>query len=392
MRWNSFDELVAELPQIHKKIQGIREIILGNLVMIGEIPAPTFHEQGRVDFLNARFEESGVVNCSLDECNNLYGIWPGVEGQQNILLSAHTDTLVDEDVDHTITVQTDKIYGPAVGDNSLGVAVLASLPKILDYLDIKFRSNLILMGDARSLGRGDLAGLRFFLANTTLPIMSAISIGGVQLGRLSYASLGMARGEITCTVPDEYDWTRFGSTNAILNLNTIINRIVQIPLARQPQTVIVLGSIEGGNSYGMIARHAVLHFEIRSESLDMVNTLQEKIEDITQEIATQTNTPVELEFFAKRSPGGLPFSHPFCKHARKIIEAVGVQPQILPSVSELSLFIQRRIPAVTIGLTRGTRAEEEEEEEFIEIEPIWTGLAQLIGMIAAIDGGWCREN
>lgn len=392
MKWTSFDEILAGLPLIQKKVQEIREIILGNLVMIGEIPAPTFQEQRRVEFLNARFEENGVLNCSIDERNNIYGIWPGTEGQQNILLTAHTDTFVEEDVDHTITVQADKIFGPAVGDNSLGVAVLASLPKLLDFLDIKLRSNLILMGDACSLGRGDLAGLRFFLANNTLPITAGISIGGVHLGRLSYASLGMARGEITCTVPDEYEWTRFGSTNAILNLNAIINRIVQIPLARQPQTVIVLGAVEGGNSYGMIARHAELRFEIRSESFDMVNLLQEKIEDITQEVATQTNTPVELDFFAKRSPGGLPFSHPLCKHARKIIEVLGLQPKTIPSVSELSLFIERGIPAITMGITRGTRAEEEEEEEFIEIEPIWTGLAQLIGMICAIDGGYCREN
>ena len=47
------------------------------------------------------------------------------------------------------------------------------------------------MGSARSLGRGDLEGLRFFLDNFKKPITAGVCIEGVKLGRLSYSSIGI---------------------------------------------------------------------------------------------------------------------------------------------------------------------------------------------------------
>ena len=392
MRCETFEDILIALPLIQKGVKEISELLLANVVMVSEIPAPTFGEQRRVEFLKNRFHENGLLDNFTDEVDNVYAILPGEATGRNILVVAHTDTVFSEEIDHTITVQPDKIIGPAVGDNSLGVAVVASLPKILEHLDIQLTSNVILMGASRSLGRGDLEGLRFFLSNTDMPILAGIGVEGDHLGRLSHASVGMLRGEITCTVPEEYDWTRFGMTGAILSLNEIINRIVEIPTPKRPQTVIVLGSIEGGTSFGTIAKQAMLRFEIRSESAEIVNEIREKIEDITLEVSERTNTQVFLDFFAKRVPGGIAFSHPLCRQTRKIMETLDIEPQVSPSISELSTFIDRNIPAITIGITTGERGKERKEKESIDIEPIFTGLAQLIGVLLAIDGGFCDET
>jgi len=392
MIFETFEDILDALPLIRSTVKDISEIILANVVMIGEIPAPTFGEQRRVEFLRDRFNENGLLDNSTDEMNNVYGILPGENEERNILVVAHTDTVFSEETDHTITVQPERIIGPAVGDNSLGVAIVVSLPKILEHLDIHLKSNLILMGASRSLGRGDLEGLRFFLSNTHMPIVAGIGVEGGQLGRLSHASIGMLRGEIICTVPEEYDWTRFGVTGAILSLNEIINRIVEIPTPKRPQTVIVLGSIEGGTSFGTIATHAMLGFEIRSESAEIVNEIRERIEEIALEVSERTKTQVFLDFFAKRAPGGIAFSHPLCRQTRKIMETLDIDPQISPSISELSTFIDRNIPAITIGITTGKRGKERKEKESIDIEPIFTGLAQLAGVLLAIDGGFCDET
>ena len=156
-------------------------------------------------------------------------------------------------MDHTLTVHADQVSGPAVGDNALGLAVVVTLPVLLELLDIHLQSNLILMGSARSLGRGNLEGLHFFLSKTKIPIQAGICVEGIGLGRLSYQTIGMLRGEIECTVPAEYDWTRFGASGAIVTLNEVINRILEIPLPRRPRTTIVLGSVEGGQSFSSIA-------------------------------------------------------------------------------------------------------------------------------------------
>ncbi len=391
MPFATFDELIAFLPQLEQPLHDMQDIILANLVAIGEIPAPTFQERDRVEFLQQRFTESEMLDCSTDEMDNVYAILPGEGGEKHLLVTAHLDTIFPDTDDHTITLSAEEVTGTAVADNSLGIAAMASLPHLLRRLDIRLQSNLILMGAARTLGRGNLAGLRFFLENSSVPIQAGIAVEGIELGRLSYNSVGMLRGEITCLVPDDYDWTRFDTTGAITNLNEVINQIVSLPLPRQPRTSVVLGSIEGGEqAYGKIAKFAQLRFEIRSETAEIVESIREEIQEIVMEQAARTNKTITAEFFGKRTPGGLPISHPLCRQTRRIMEALSVEPRISPSLSGLSAFIDRKIPAITLGITKGQRTKD--PEETILIAPIAKGVAQLIGVLLAIDGGFCDET
>lgn len=379
--------LIEGLPQMKKKLTSLRDTLLTNIVMLGEIPAPTFHEQQRRRFLVNRFNQYQLLNCSTDEVGNGLGIIPGEGGDRNILVVAHLDTVFDESIDHTISIETKRINGPAVGDNSLGVATLATLPAMLEELNLKFNANLILMGSARSLGHGNIEGVRFFLDNTDLPINAGVCVEGVKLGRLSHTSIGMARCEITYRLPEEYDWTRFGAVGSIVTINELINRILEIPIPRRPKTTIVLGSISGGRSFNTIATDAVLRFEIRSEANEMVQELRQRIEDIAAEVSSHNGSEVEIQILAQRKPGGISFSHPLASNARAIMKSLGINPRVSPSTSELSAFIDHGIPALTLGLTNGENLNKPDEN--IEIEPIYNGLAQLLGVLIAIDRGYC---
>ncbi len=386
----SFDDILHSLGEIEEKTKNLKEILLANLVMIGEIPAPTFGEDKRIDFLLNRFKEAEITNNSVDEVGNGIGILEGEEGNGNILVVAHADTVFGSKIDHTIQVQPDTVTGPGVADNSLGLAVLATIPTFLEKFDIKLDKNLILMGASRSLGRGNLEGLRFFLSNFEKEIQAGIGIEGVELGRLSHTSIGMKRGEVTCSVPEEYDWSRFGDASAILTINEVINRINEIRLPQRPRTSIVMGSIEGGTSFNTTALSAKLQFEIRSESSEMVQDIHQVMQEIVSEVSARSGDSISLDIFAQREPGGIPFSHPLIRHTRSIMDQLEIEPRPGPSTSELSTFIDRNIPAITLGLTHGDYVHEKNES--IEIEPIYTGIAQVIGTLLAIDGGFCEED
>ena len=390
MELTSLKDILSQLPGIRDAARELSDTILANLAMIGEVPAPTFDEEARIGLLQQRFSECGLQNSSSDEAGNGLGILPGTEADQNILVVAHADTLFPDTVDHNITLQANRAIGPGVADNSLGVAVLASLPTLLEPLDIHLKSNLILMGASRSLGRGNLEGLRFFLANNKLPIRAGVCVEGMHLGRLSFSSVGMIRGEITCTVPKEYDWSQFGDTSAILTINEVINKIVKIRLPKKPRSSILLGSLMSGTSFDSPVNKAVLRFEIRSESRDIVREARHQIEDVVSEISAQPDADVKLDIIARRRPVGIGFTHPLPKVGRRIQRKLGIAPKVGPSMSELSALINKKIPAITIGITSGERLHEENES--ILIEPIYTGIAQLIGILLAVDGGFCDED
>ncbi len=388
--YKSVEEVISDLPAIREVCVSLRETLLANLVMLGEIPAPTFKEKARVDFLMQRFSECGLTNTSSDECGNGFGIVPGKDRDRNILIHAHADTVFSERRDHTVSVHADRIVGPGIADNSLGLAVLTTLPTILEYLGIELNAGLVLMGGARSLGRGDLEGVRFFLNNNKMPLTAGICVEGVQLGRLSYASAGMLRGEVICRVSEEYDWIRRGTTGAILVINEVINRILGIPLPRKPQTSIVLGSVESGTGFNIIPTEATLRFEVRSESSEIVQGVASELDDIMEDVRSQTAAEVTLDVVARREVAGLGIGHPLVKQTRKIMRSLDLTPHITPSISELSAMIAHDVPAVTLGITDGDHLHE--QREAVQIDPIFTGLAQLIAVLLAIDGGFCDES
>jgi len=380
-------DILAQLPGIEAKVKEQQDLILTNLVMLGEIPAPTFHEANRMRFLVNRFTQAHLMNCSTDEVENGVGILPGKRPDKNILVVAHMDSPFDEKVNHTCSVQPNYVAAPGISDNALGVAALATLPDIIESLGIEFNSNIILLGSSRSLGRGNLAGLRFFLKNSKVPICAGISLEGVRLGRLSYTSLGMTRYEISYDVPEEYDWTRFGAVGSITTINEVINRINAIPIPRNPPTSIVFNSMESGQGFNNIAKNAVLRMEVRSESGEMVKQLHRQINDIAAEVSSHTGQPVKVDIVSQAKPGGIEFSHPIATYSRDIMEKLHIIPRIRPSTSELSAFINAGIPALTIGLTNGENLGEIDES--IEIMPIYKGIAQLLGILMAVDGGMC---
>ncbi|RKX88079.1 MAG: peptidase [Spirochaetes bacterium] len=383
-------EILKSIPDMEKKLREIRDVLLTNLVMLGEIPSPTFQEQSRMNFLVHRFNQYNLLNCSTDEIGNGLGILPGKSGDRNILLVAHMDSEYDDKADHTISIQPNSVTGPGVADNALGLAVIASLPYILEKLNIELNSNLILMGSARSLGAGNLEGIRFFLDNTDINISTGLSVEGVRLGRLSNSAIGMARCEVHYWVPEGYDWTQFGAVGSIVTLNEFINRILEIPIPTRPATSIVFSSIESGRGYSKVSTEAELKFEIQSESEEMVEQLLQQINSIAIEIATKTAARVVVKELSRRKPGGIDFSHPLVTNARKIMEAMDIKPRITPSMSELSAFIDAGIPALTIGISSLETASKTAES--VKIDPMYKGLAQLISLLVAIDKGYCDEN
>lgn len=379
--------LLQALPDLRDRIQSVRQQLLANTVMFGEIPAPTFKEQLRVRFMQDRLIEAGCQNVSTDEVGNAVGVHPGSKSDAcYILLGAHLDTPFAETVDHTIRVGTDFMEGPGILDNSLGLAVIATLPSILQQLGIQLESNLLLVGSSRSLGRGDIEGMRFFLKRNRLPIRGGLLVEGGTLGRLSYASLGMYRGVIRCSIPRHYDPQR-PLSGAIPVINRIVTRIREIAIPQEPATDIILGSINGGNTYNTAAQNAQLHFEIRSEQLGMVGNIAEQIQEICEEVGTAEHYDVVYESVARRHNGGIPYRHPLVKAARAVYEALEVKPRPAPSTGELAALIEKDIPGITLGMTNGT--DRHELTERIEIEPVFAGLALLITLLQAIDGGLC---
>lgn len=380
---------LESVTEYREKLVGMRERVLADAVMIGEIPSPTFEEDALVKFICNRFTEESLDQISHDEVQNATGLLPGIEGKHNILVAAHTDSIWTASIDHSITVTADRMIGPGIADNALGVASLTTLPSLLNALGIHLKANLILLGASRSLGRGNLGGLRFFTENTKRPIGAGVCVEGVQLGRLSYSSLGMNRCEIQVNTPEEHHWESWSLSGAIISLNQIVQRILAIQTPEVPKTSIILGSVNAGTSYNVPPTRATLRFEVRSEEPGMVTRIREQIEEIIEQCVAENRIHAELEVIARRRPGSIGFNHPYVRAARGILKRLDIEPLVAPSTSELSVLLERDIPSLTLGITEGDN--KHQVDETIKIAPVFTGLAQLIAVLQSIDNQLADE-
>jgi hypothetical protein len=78
------------------------------------------------------------------------------------------------------------------------------------------------------------------------------------------------------------------------------------------------------------------------------------------------------------------------KNAAAVLEALGIKPFSKSTESALSIFLSLKIPSVTVGITYGENVYK--EEATMEIEPMYKGIAQVIGVLKAIDSGACDEQ
>lgn len=384
----TLNPILSKLDEFKEQVALNKEILLANLVMAGEIPAETFKEQNRRTFMLDRFRECGLDKISTDEVDNAYAILPG-NTDRNILVSAHMDTLFSNSVDHTVRVEQDVVTGAGIADNSLGVAVVTSLPTLLEAMGIRFQSNILLMGASRSLGRGNLQGITFFLENFSSPIEAGIFVEGVDLGRVSYNSLGMLRGEVI--IRSKISHSGSGMTGgSIESLSELISKLQTIPIPSKPKTQITLGSCHAGKSFNKPADEARLRFEVTSEEVGMVSWIYNQIQEIIQEIESESGLNIWLEEIARRQPGGIGFSHPLTAVARNTISNLRVTPIVKPSMGELSALIDKSIPGLTLGITKS--APHDANKEAVYIEPMYSGIAQLVAVLMSIDEGICNEN
>ena len=385
------DDYIDKLPGFVDTIKSIEETIITNIVLIGQIPAPTFKEKRRANIFMERLAEFQVDECTTDGYRNPIGIIKGTsESKPPIFVVAHLDTFFSKDFDHYYSIQEHSITGAGIMDNSVGVGVLVSLPEIFRKLGLHFESDIVLAGVIQSLGKGNLRGIRHLLKTWATPIRGAVCIESAELGRLNYYADGMIRCEVDCNISPVNGWEHKFKPNAILVLNEVINQIMKLRLPQKPRSRVIIGKTSGGFKHGVIAHDATLGFEIQSNSDKMVKSIFNCIKDIIEGTSHEYEVDLRLKTLSNIHAARLKFNHPLIKSSVTVMKKLGLTPVSGPNESELSIFLSRKIPAVTLGITRGDNYHQQNAS--VEIEPISTGIAQVIGVIMAIDSGVCDEH
>jgi tripeptide aminopeptidase len=358
--------------------------VLELAIEIQQIPAPTFEEGQRAEFIRDRFVHENLTDIRIDEIGNVLGCLPGTGSGLPIVVSAHLDTVFPSGTDLHCQRLAEKITGAGIGDNALGLAGLFGLLWDLNHHRVELESDLWLVANIGEEGLGDLFGMRRVVKQFEDQTKAYIVLEGMALGQVYHRGLGVRRFRISVNTSGGHSWVDYGKPSAIHELTQIVNNLLAIQMPAEPRTTLNVGVISGGTSVNTIAAEAHLDLDLRSED---VSHLEELVNSVKSTLIANERPGVQVseELIGYRPVGEIPQTHPLVELAVRSLEAVGIQPHLNIGSTDANIPLSMGYPAICLGLTTGNGAHT--VNEYINIPPLLLGLQQVRLVIEGLDRG-----
>lgn len=358
--------------------------LLDEAIAVQQIAAPTFDESRRAAYVYEHLK--GFDALEVDTLHNVYARLPGTEpNRPAILITAHTDTVFDVTTPLATQRQNERLYGPGIGDNSLGVAALLSLADLLR--DQHLPADIWFVANSREEGMGDLGGIRAVYEKLKPKLGLALIIEGMAFGRIYHSGIAVRRLKISCNGPGGHSWLHFGRPSAIHGLMQVGAAITMLQPPESPRTSYNIGMIEGGQSVNSIAPSASMLLDLRSEERQALAKLENEVLALIKN-RPQDELTYHVEVVGDRPSGAIPVMHPLVQLAREVLEAVGVTPVYETGSTDANVLLAAGLPTITVGVTHGGNAHR--LDEYIDTTKIRDGMWQLLLLTIAAATGLAR--
>jgi len=345
-------------------------------IAIQQIPAPTFDEAERADYVQAQFLALGLQDVTIDSVYNVYGRLPGqLQNRPALMLSAHLDTVFDKEVDLSIRRENGTIYGPGLGDNSIAAASLLGLVQLLGKTDHPPLTDIWFVATSREEGLGDLGGMKAAYERLKSRIWAVINVEGLAFGHIYHAGIAVRRLKIIATADGGHSWLHFGRASAIHAIVQLGAKITALKVPNSPRTTYNIGLIQGGQSINSIAGKATMWLDMRSEKPESLADLEKNIRTLIDETRSD-DISLTVDVVGDRPAGFLSIDHALVQASMTALKQVGVRGHLQTGSTDGNVPLADSCPAVTIGITQGGNAHR--LDEYIEVQPIEAGLKQLL--------------
>ena len=95
----------------------LMERVIDLAIEIQQIPAPSFDERQRAEFVRSRFASEGLADVSVDELGNVFARLASNGNAKPLIVSAHLDTVFPRETNLQARRENEKVFGPGIGDN-----------------------------------------------------------------------------------------------------------------------------------------------------------------------------------------------------------------------------------------------------------------------------------
>jgi tripeptide aminopeptidase len=350
-------------------------------IQIQQIPAPTFQEQKRAEFVRDLFVAERLDDICIDETGNVFARWAGKGEGKPLIVSAHLDTVFPIETSLRVSRGSDLIHGPGLGDNSLGVASLFGLLWSLRERGIPPRGDIWFVANVCEEGLGDLRGMKAVVDRFGDNVNAYLVIEGLALGHVYHRAVGVKRYRITARTSGGHSWSDYGQPSAVHELAKLVVELASLSLPTHPRTTMNVGRISGGTSVNVIAPEASLDLDLRSEGQEALTTLVSAVERLIQK-ANRAGVSVESQVIGQRPAGEIAANHPLVILAKDSLYELGLDAGLISGSTDANVPLSKGYPAIVLGITTGGSAHT--IHEYINTKPIAQGMEQLVKFVGRV--------
>ena len=335
-----------------------------------QIPAPSFHEEKRLEYIKKIFKKYEDIVVESDRVNNLY-VYKAPLKDNYILFSAHLDTVFgDEEI--SIKKRGNILTAPGIGDDTANVFTLISV--ICDMIDKKeLPDNVMFLFNSCEEGLGNLLGINTALERLGDKVKCHIAFD-LTYNNIINEAVGSVRYKVGVKTRGGHSYNAFGNTNAICVAANIINEIYKIDvLPLESHTTYNVGKITGGISVNTIADNVEFLYEVRSTVAGDMAYIDNAIKDVILR-QLSTDVSIEISLIGKRPCA----ENVDVKHIREltgicssIIGRNVKAPVCVSGSTDCNASLSRGIPAICIGCYDG--GDEHSYDEWVDESSLSAG-------------------
>ncbi len=350
-------------------------------LQIQQIPAPTMDETERAEFVRGLFVQEGLLDVAVDVVGNVFGRLPGKGTDRPLIISAHLDTVFPRNISLHATREESRIYGPGIGDNSMGVAALYGLLWLLRERDVNLPGDIWFVANVGEEGLGDLRGMKAVVERFGSKVQAYLVLEGTALGHVYYRAIGVRRYRITVRTVGGHSWSDYGQPSAVHELAQLVTQITGLPVPANPRTTLNVGLISGGTGINVVASEANLELDLRSETMEALGNLVRRVEEIIRS-ASQEGVAVEMEQIGARPAGEIALDHPLVRLADECLSAQGWNATFTSGSTDANVPLSLGYPALVLGITTGGGAHS--VHEYVDTRPVEKGMEQLVTFVSRV--------
>ncbi len=344
----------------------VTETVVRRTIEIAQVPAPTGAEAERAAVVRSWWERDRLQEVHVDAIGNVWGQIRGGDGPI-VILCAHLDTVFGSDVAHIVRTEGDRLFGPSVGDDSVGLASLSAAGSALSARGVP----VWLLATVGEEGLGNLCGVSAALDDPPAQVAAFVAVEGNYLGRISTVGVGSVRRRVRVVGPGGHAWEAAETPSAVHALGQLVASIAATP--RRRGTSVNVGRIGGGEGINMRAREAWLELDLRADDPDALAAMGREVEDLLGRI--DPPLAVGQDELGDRPAGHVDPDHPLVRAATEALTEVGTSTSSPATSTDANAAHARGIPAIAVGVTRGSG--EHTAQEWIETAPIEDGVRAL---------------